>query len=47
VAEEDKWNAEISFCDACRAVSRAAHIRAGKDELDPLAGALFRVWRDP
>jgi hypothetical protein len=43
----DKWNAELAgSCDACRARSRAAHIAAGKDDLDPMAGLMFRTWRD-
>jgi len=44
----DKWNAEkVGACDSCRARSRAAHIIAGRDELDPMAGLMFRTWRDP
>lgn len=43
----DKWNAEPSgTCDACRAQERAANIARGKDDLDPLAGVRFRIWRD-
>lgn len=42
----DKWNAEGITCDACRAISRTAHTAAGRDDLDPLAGKRYRVWRD-
>lgn len=48
VGEEnfDRWNASMVTCDACRAISRQAHIAAGKDDLDPMAGARFSVWPD-
>lgn len=45
-ANFDKWNAEAITCDACRAISRTAHVAAGRDDLDPLAGKRYRVWRD-
>jgi hypothetical protein len=44
---EDQWNAKVeSHCDACRALSRAAHIVQGRDDLDKMAGVRFNVWRD-
>jgi hypothetical protein len=44
---EDTWNASIvGYCDACRAMHRAAMVKAGRDELDPLVGARYRLWRD-
>jgi hypothetical protein len=46
-ANEDKWDAHISgHCDACRAISRVAHIEQGRDELDKMAGVRFSVTRD-
>ncbi len=43
----DKWNAEVAgTCDICRALDRAERIAAGNDDLDPLSGMQFRVWRD-
>jgi len=45
-ANFDKWNAEGITCDACRAISRAAYVAAGRDDLDPSAGMRYRVWRD-
>jgi hypothetical protein len=45
--EAYKWNAEkTGQCDVCRALDLAATVIRGGDDLNPLAGARFKVWRD-
>lgn len=46
-AQVDKWNADVAdHCDLCRAIERAASVVTGHDELNPMTGVIWRVWRD-